>query len=134
MTLPPKPSILAIVPEGADRVTLDAISRSAGWELVFEGSLAATSIGMEGLPPIVFYDCRIPDPEWSRSVRMLSRAATRPCVILVSPRCDRNLWDELERARGLDILRSPVDPEQARAAVGRAWLLWQSQHHVRLRA
>jgi len=131
---PSTPSILAIVPKGADRTTLDTISRGEGWGLIFEDSLTAASMGMEGTPPIVLYDCRLPDPDWSRGVRVLSRSASRPCVILISPRCDRNLWDELERAGGSDILRSPIEPEQVLVAVRRAWLLWQSLNHVRLRA
>jgi len=131
---PTDASILAVVPEGVDRTVLEAISRDAGWELTFGDALPATGIGFEGLPPIVLYDCRVPDREWNGTVRMLSRSPSRPCVILISPRCDRNLWDELERAGGSDILRSPIQADEARRAVKRAWLLWQSQRHVRLRA
>jgi DNA-binding NtrC family response regulator len=128
-----RPNILGIVPKGADRTILAALSRDAGWALTLEDTFHAAIAGTEeDLPPIVLYDCRIPDHAWRQSVRMIARSSSRPCVILLSPTCDRNLWDELERVGGSDILRSPVDPEQARRAVSRAWLLWRSQRHVRL--
>jgi FixJ family two-component response regulator len=65
-------------------------------------------------------------------VRNLSRKSPRPHVILLSPNADANLWDELERVGGSDILRTPINRDKMLRAVKRAWLLWRNQQQVRM--
>ena len=64
---------------------------------------------------------------------VLTKESPRPYVILLSPNVDQNLWDELQRVGGSDILRAPVNREDLLWAVTRAWLLWRGQQNVRSR-
>jgi FixJ family two-component response regulator len=64
-------------------------------------------------------------------VRDLARKSPRPYVILLSPNADTNLWDELQRVGGCDILRTPINRDKILRAVKRAWLLWRNQQQVR---
>jgi AmiR/NasT family two-component response regulator len=52
-------------------------------------------------------------------------------VILLSARCDNNLWDDLIGFGGSDILRTPLDREDVMRAIRSAWSLWS--HLQRLR-
>jgi FixJ family two-component response regulator len=84
------------------------------------------------LPPIIIYDRESSAHNWREVVGALASQSPRPYVILLSPSADANLWDELQRAGGSDILRTPVSRDHLLGALRRAWLLWQSQQQVRL--
>jgi FixJ family two-component response regulator len=99
-------------------------------------TLADTSPGLiigqrADLPPIIIYDREISPRNWCEAVGALTRQSPRPYVILLSPNADANLWDELQRAGGSDILRTPVSRDHLLGALKRAWMLWQSQQQVR---
>jgi FixJ family two-component response regulator len=83
------------------------------------------------VPPIVIYDRELSQYNWREIFGILTRQSPRPYMILLSPTADQNLWDELQRVGGCDILRAPVDRENLLGAVRRAWLLWHSQQKVR---
>jgi len=126
------PRVLALVPQGANRLLLQALSRDAGWAL----TLCETAPGMATMcqwdaPPIIIYDRELSPHHWREMVRVLARRSPRPCVILLSPNADNNLWDELQRVGGFDILRTPINRDNLLWAVRRAWLLWRNQQEVR---
>jgi FixJ family two-component response regulator len=128
----PASRILAIVPQGPNRLLVQAISRDAGWTL----TLSDTSPGLitaQGAvrSPIIIYDRESSPHNWREVVGALTRQSPRPYVILLSPNADANLWDELQRAGGSDILRTPVSRDHLLGALRRAWMLWQSQQQVR---
>jgi CheY-like chemotaxis protein len=125
------PSILAIVPEGTDRAVLRALSDTDGWEVFFADSPKAMAIRGEPLRPIIFYDRRFAGYDWREAVRSFTRSSSHPFVILLSPTFDQNLWEELERIGGSDILRSPIEQERTRRAVNRAWWLWRNEQNLR---
>lgn len=126
------PGILAIVRQGSDRLLLQTISQQSGWMLTLSGKPGdATLSGTTATPPIVIYDRGIAPLDWHQAVGDWARKSPRPYVILLSPNTDSNLWDELQRVGGSDILRSPLDREQVIWAVKRAWVFWQSEQKVR---
>ena len=126
------PRILAIVPQGPNRLLLQAISRDAGWALtVSETPPSLTSARQGDVPPIIIYDREITPDHWHEIVGVLTKSSPRPYVILLSPNADTNLWDELQRVGGSDILRTPVNRDSMLWAVLRAWLLWRNQEQVR---
>jgi len=111
---------------------LETLARESGWAFIAEETARETLMDKrKQVPPIVIYDSRVNHLEWSQTVRDIRSAPSCPCVILLCTTCDRNLWDELERAGGSDILHAPIDPEEARLTISRAWQLWRGLQQVR---
>lgn len=126
--------ILAILPPGPNRLLIEALSREAGWALTISDMPSASFGDNPDTPPIVLYDRELSLYDWRETIRALTRSSPRRYVILLSSTCDTNLWDELERLGGSDILRTPTDRESVLRAVRRAWSLWHTQQQVRLAA
>src|SRR5262249_20386134 len=111
---------------------LQSISRDAGWSLTLaDNPSGVASLCQSGVPPIVIYDRELSPSHWGEMVWALTRESPRPYVILLSPNADTNLWDELQRMRGSDILRPPVNRDILMGALKRAWQLWRNQQEVR---
>jgi hypothetical protein len=52
-------------------------------------------------------------------------------VVLLSGSSDKNLWGELVRCGGFELLRTPVDPDAVIRTVRAGWFVWQNQHNLR---
>ena len=78
--------------------------------------------------PIILYER---DCNWREVVSAFSNLPPHPCVILMSATADKNLWDELARCGGSDILRTPFEPETLRRIVKSGWALWTNQQRLR---
>lgn len=131
-TLQKAPRILAMVRQGPDRLLLQDLSRDAGWALtVSETTPAVASERQSDAPPIIIYDRDLSPCHWGEMIRAMARKSPRPYVILLSPNADSNLWDELQRVGGSDILRTPINRDKMLRAVKRAWLFWRNQQQVR---
>ncbi len=127
------PRILAVVSPGPDRHLIQAIAQDSGWILTLSETLAAPTFGCPAdVPPLVIYDREISPNHWHDTVRALTKKSPRPYVILLSRNADANLWDELQRVGGCDILRTPVQKDNLLWAVKKAWVLWHNQQHVRV--
>lgn len=102
------PSVLAFVPPGDSRRVLESVSSEAGWTLTISDTPpAAPAKGAEKLAPIILFDRELSPGNWREAVGVLIRRSPRPYLILLSPNSDGNLWDELQRVGGSDILRTP---------------------------
>jgi hypothetical protein len=118
-----------MVPEGPNRIALQAISKD--WAVAISVSGSGSDALERGVPPIIVYDRELSPEHWSDSVRALAKKSPRPYIILLSSTADANLWDELERAGGAEILRTPVDRERLLWALVKGWQLWRTQQLVR---
>ena len=125
------PRVLAFVPEGFNRSMIELVSSESGWTLTIADRLVAIAESASETAQIILFDRELWPGLWREAVGLLTRRSPRPYLILLSPTSDGNLWDELQRFGGADILRSPIDRESTLGAVGRAWSLWRSQQHVR---
>jgi PleD family two-component response regulator len=125
------PKVLAVISSCPDRTALERLASVSGWQLTFADSLAAALHSRTVLPPVVLYQRELAGGDWRVAVRTLSRMLPRPCVILLSSTTDRNLWDELERSGGSDLLKLPLDNGSTLRSVNRAWALWRSQQRLR---
>jgi DNA-binding NtrC family response regulator len=127
------PRIVAIIPHGPIRFLLQSISQDAGWALTLsETPLISNSARQDDVPPIVIYDRDLSPGRWHEIVGDLAKSSPRPYVILLSRNADANLWDELQRVGGSDILRVPVTRDNMLGALKKAGQLWHSQNQVRL--
>jgi hypothetical protein len=128
------PGALAIMAEGPGRDALQMVFREAGWKLMIaETSAPALDPRTERLP-IILYERELNPCHWREAVSLLSGLSPRPYVILLSSRSDKNLWDELVRHGGSDILRTPIDRDTVVRAVKSGWSLWRNQQRLRLAA
>ena len=125
--------IVAIVPHGPIRSLLQSIARNVGWALTLsETPLIPAATRGADTPPIVICDRELSPYGWQEIIGALADNSPRPYVILLSPQADANLWDELQRVGGSDILRAPVTRESLLRALTKAGQLSDSQQQVRL--
>jgi DNA-binding NtrC family response regulator len=126
------PWALAVMSDGPDRDALKAIFRDAGWKLAVAGDFASAIAGEErDHSPIILYERELGEKDWRPAVSIFSRLSPRPCVILLSRNSDKNLWDELVRCGGFDLLRTPLNGNAAVRTLKAAWAIWQNQHTPR---
>ena len=123
------PRIMAVMQDGPNRLLLEAVSKEAGWETTF--SHPWQPVERLALAPIVFYERDLSLPDWPFAVRELTKRTPRPYLILFSPQVSSNLWDELERSGGSDVLRLPASKQTITSAVERAWRVWTNQESLR---
>ena len=126
------PRALAVMGEGPGRDALQVVFRDAGWKLVVADSSASAMARQEKEPlPIILYDRELTDKGWRQAVSRFSRLSPRPCVLLLSRSSDKNLWDELVRCGGFDLLRTPIDRDAVIRTVGAGWSIWRSRYNPR---
>jgi FixJ family two-component response regulator len=126
-----KLQILALMPHGQDSQLLRAVARDAG--LFVTLSDTATEIVFRrhsDVPSIVILDPLLFPDRWKGIIWMLTRNSPRPYVILLSPTADANLWDELQRVGGSDILRFPIRRDTLIEALERAGQIWRNQQEA----
>lgn len=120
------PLILAVIPPGPCRNMVERIASEAGFTVSVSNdpSIAAASA-------IIIYDLDLSNRSWADDVMALTMRSPRPYLILLSPNTDINLWGELQRVGGSDLLRKPIDPERMIRAIKRGWMIWRSQQRTR---
>lgn len=120
---------LAVMKEGPDRAELEAVFQDAGWRLDFAASLGAAITSMERNPlPILLYDRELSGTDWRTAVSDLSRLSPRPCVVLLTRSADHNLWEEVVRCGGFDLLRVPVDRMVVLRTIRAGWAIWRRRN------
>jgi DNA-binding NtrC family response regulator len=129
------PRALAVMGEGPGRDALQVVFRDAGWKLAVADSPALAIAHQEKEPlPIILYEREPTERDWRQAVFRFSQLSPRPCVVLLSHSSDQNLWDELIRCGGFDLLRTPVDRDALIRTVRDGWSIWRNQHNSRLLA
>ena len=129
------PCVLAVVEEGPAREAVAETARREGWVLEIADSLKTVLETQRAKRhAVVVYQRELPGIDWREAVSICAGLAGRPCVILLSRLTDHNLWVELARHGGSDLLREPVQIQALGAAVHSAWSLWQTQQKLLRRA
>jgi DNA-binding NtrC family response regulator len=122
------PRALAVISEGPGRESLQEVFREAGWTLAVAGnSESAIAKQEKDHFPIILYERELAEREWRQTLSIFSRLSPRPCVILLSRNSDKNLWDELVRCGGFDLLRTPVDRDTVIRTLRAGWSIWRNQ-------
>jgi DNA-binding NarL/FixJ family response regulator len=129
---PQEAGILGLVPEGPNRLALETIAREAGLalQLVDAEGLERECRRWTGTPAIVLYDVGAAASTWRERIRSLASCSPRPYIILLSTTVDPNLWDELQRVGGADILRAPIDRERLLEAIAKGRQFRSAQEHL----
>jgi DNA-binding NtrC family response regulator len=117
---------LAVMGEGPGREALQVVFRDAMWRLAVADSAEQAIVRQQQEPlPIILYERELPERDWRQAVSSFSRLTPRPCVILLSRGYDQNLWDELVRCGGFDLLRIPIDRNAVIQTVSAGWAIWR---------
>ena len=127
------PRVLAIMSGGPCRDALKTIFEENGWKLAFADTSRA-ALHRQGRTPffLVLYQRSAARRHWTAEVSRLSTMSPRPSIVLLSETTDKNLWDEVGRSGGSDILRIPFDRNAVIHVVQSEWILWCNQQNVRL--
>lgn len=102
--------ILALLPDHRDRRTLaKVVLQYEPVTLHFAtDEQEARNLSYRLMAPVILYDRETPGTEWRRVVRELTSLPHRPSVILLSRILNQNLWQELIRCGGHDVLIKPL--------------------------
>ena len=126
------PRALAVMREGPDLDALEAMFDDLGWALEVDHTPAAAIARYSEEPfPVVLYERELTGCDWRLVVSLFAKLPPPPSVILLSATHDRNLWDEVIRCGGSDVIRIPFDPDAVMRAMRAAWSLWRNQQNLR---
>lgn len=106
-------SILAVMPNHADRTAMRQISERAHWYLQV-GDTFEEGIDMlrDREFAVILCDRDLPGVGWREAIAALVKKAPRTSVILTSPVNDDYLWQEVIRCGGYDVLTKPFQEER----------------------
>jgi hypothetical protein len=82
----------------------------------------ATDICRLKSPPIVIYDSDLPGVEWGWAFDRLSAVQNSPRILLAAPRIDEELWRNVLRRHGYDVVERTASSEQLGRVFRFAWL------------
>jgi DNA-binding response OmpR family regulator len=114
--------ILAIVPPGEDRTTLNKILSQANWQLIFSDTFAETQTALRTLSvAVVLSEVRLSDGHsWKDVLQELDAARSRTPLIVADRLADEVLWAEVLNLGGHDVLAKPFNPGELLYAVAAA--------------
>jgi hypothetical protein len=125
------PLLIAFLSDPLTLRVVDVVAREFGWALQFAAKPElAMEFGNAKVPTIVLFERDFDAADWRLTLRSFKHWSPRPYVILLSRNMDLNLWDELERVGGSDIVRLPLDREHLIWSVNRALVLLRSRREV----
>ena len=124
--------MVAMLPEGADRQLVESAARESEVPIRVINRLDSSLPGSDfPIPAVILFDRDLPASDWRTAFMAFKNWYPRPYVILLSKKSDLNLWDELQRVGGSDILRTPLTHERLLWAINRACSIWQHRQEVR---
>ena len=96
---------------------------SAQWRTDWARTLnRAIEICLSETPPIVIYDGNLPGVEWGQAFDRLSALPNHPRILLAAPSIDEELWRNVLRRNGYDVVERAASSEQLGRVFRFAWL------------
>jgi CheY-like chemotaxis protein len=127
--------ILSVTNDSRERDQLKSLADFYGWNTVFARDyiIAASILRTEPFP-IVICDRDNLNTDWRHAFETLLRPDKFKCLILCSTVDDDYLWQDVIHHGGYDVIRKPIDEDQAVRAIQFAWAFWKTvlaKHHPR---
>jgi CheY-like chemotaxis protein len=127
--------ILSVTNDPRERDQLKSLAEFYGWNTVFarDHVVAAQILRTEPFP-IVICDRDTLNTDWRHAFETLLRPDRFKCLILCSAVDDDYLWQDVIHHGGYDVIRKPIDEDQAVRAIQFAWAFWKTvlaKHHPR---
>ena len=121
----PRVGVVGLLAGAAERRLLARLGFDHGWDVHLAKTCNGAQVAFEQLrASVILYDQDLPEASWRHSVHTLANFTRPACVILVSSVADNNLWEELIRHGGYDVLAKPLRPDEVVRAVQLAWSFW----------
>jgi len=96
---------------------------SAEWRTDWARTLnRAIEICRSKSPPIVIYDSNLPGIEWGWAFDQLNALPSQPRILLAAPSIDEELWRNVLRRHGYDVVERAASSEQLGRMFRFAWL------------
>lgn len=118
----PEITIVALTIEECDRQVLSWLAAENRWTIHFaESGEEAWRKLIEQKAPIFLCARDVPGLDWRDAIQRAASAPHPAFTMLVSNVTDENLWNEVIRLGGHDVLATPFRKEQALRAIRLAW-------------
>jgi DNA-binding NtrC family response regulator len=110
-----------------DRAVVRELSGCRHWDVSFAAACpdALALIG-QTKPQILFMDRDLSGSDWRETMSVFASSSNKICIMLVSTVVDTDLWNEVVRNGGYEVLPKPLRADQVSKAVGLAWSYWSS--------
>jgi len=120
------PAIVAVLTE-PDVMVVRELSSSRHWAVSFAADCpdALARIG-QMKAQILFLDRDLAGPGWRQTIHAFASSSTKICIMVVSKVVDTNLWNEVVRYGGYEVLSKPLQEGDLLRAVNLAWSYWSS--------
>jgi DNA-binding NtrC family response regulator len=128
---PSAPLLVAFPGEGFEAEAIAEVAEEFGWRLQI-GTRPEEEWENGGGLTVVLFDRDFGGGDWRAALRRFKDWPARPHVILISRSSDLNLWDELARVGGSDIVKVPVERESLVWSLHRALVLHRCRREVRV--
>ena len=121
-------SLVAITQAESEQQVLREAAERQHWGLRFADSCEdAWRLADRLRAPVILCDRDVPGVAWREAVGILAALPHRPMVVLISQVADEYLWHELFRTGGFDVLRKPLQADEASRVLKLALSYWQSE-------
>jgi hypothetical protein len=117
------PHVLAVTADLCFYSGVLSAASSARWRTDWARTLnRAVEICRLKSPPIVIYDGNLPRVDWKSAFEQLSAVPSHPRILLAAPTIDEELWENVIRRHGYDVVERAANSEQLERVFRFAWL------------
>jgi hypothetical protein len=118
-----QPRVLAVTADIGFYAGVLSAASSAHWRTEWARTFSrATEICQSKSPPIVIYDSNLPGVDWEWAFERLSTVPNRPRMLLAAPSINEELWRNVLRRHGYDVVERAASSEQLGRVFRFAWL------------
>lgn len=119
----PQPGVLAITADVRLYANVLNAASSLKWRISWARTMErAIEMSRPWAAPIVIYDANLPGIEWGEAFLQLREIANRSRVLLATTWIDEDLWQEVLRRNGYDIVERSAGSEELIRVFRFAWL------------
>lgn len=117
------PRVLAVTADLRFYSCVLSAASSARWRTDWARTLnRAVELCRLKSPPIVIYDSNLPGVDWRHAFERLSALPGCPRILLAAPTIDEELWRNVLRSHGYDVVEREANSEQLERVFRFAWL------------
>lgn len=119
----PDPRVLAVTADVAFYAGVLGAGTDARWRIDWARSLgrAVETCALKAVP-LVIYDTKLPGVDWQWALDCFAAIPHAPKVVLAAASVDEDLWCDVLRRHGYDVVERSANPESLRRILRFAWL------------